>query len=446
MLRGTRFDWPESSSIEHPAEPIGDRRWRVPGSPATVPSGETDWMAALMTIPLERVRAETPGAGHVAHFDNAGAALMARPVLDAVVGHLELEASIGGYQAGARAGDAIAKSYDAVARLLNCEADEVAIVENATVAWNMAFHGLAHGFEPGDRVLTTMAEYASNYIAYLQVQARTGIAIEAVPNDRDGGLDCAALEAMIDPRVKLIAVNHVPTNGGLVNPAASIGEIANRHAIPYLLDACQSIGQMPIDVRAIGCDMASATARKYLRGPRGVGFLYVKRSMLERLEPTFLDLHAAQWVDPDRYEMRPDARRFENWENYVAGKIGLGVAVDYALGLGLESTYLRIQTLASALRDRLTALPGIAVTDLGRERCGIVTFAHAKIAPGEFAAALRDRAINVATSSRFSTLLDMDARGLDMVVRASVHYYNTEAEIDRLVAAVGHVIQAGPGR
>jgi cysteine desulfurase/selenocysteine lyase len=386
-----------------------------------------------MSIDLERVRRDTPGCAQVLHFNNAGASLMPRPVLDALIGHLQLEARIGGYEAADRVAPAIDHVYDALARLLNCRRDEVAFLENATRAWDMAFY--AFRFARGDRILTGMAEYASNYIAFLQVAGRTGAVVEPIPNDAHGQISVEALRRAIDDRVKLIALTHVPTNGGLVNPAAAVGRVARHAQIPYLLDACQSVGQMPIDVEAIGCDILSATGRKFLRGPRATGFLYVSRAMLDRLEPPFLDVHAATWVAPDRYEMRPDARRFENWETHVAGKLALGVAVDYALALGLGAIRDRVVALAELLRERLRETPGVSVHDLGTERCGIVTFAAGVDAASVKAQLARQR-INVTTSSRRSTLLDMDARGLTMVVRASVHYYNSEDEVDRFVRAV----------
>jgi selenocysteine lyase/cysteine desulfurase len=390
-----------------------------------------------VTIDLTRARGDTPGAAEVLHFNNAGAALMPMPVLEAQLRHLQQEAAIGGYEAADAADDRREAVYESIARLINAERQEIALVENATVAWDLAFYAIP--FKPGDRILTARAEYASNYIAFLQVARRTGAVIEVVPSDDSGALDVGALERMLDGRVRLIAITHVPTNGGLVNPAAEVGRVARRHGVLYLLDACQSVGQMPIDVAAIGCDMLSATGRKYLRGPRGCGFLYVRRGVLDQLEPPFLDLQAATWVAPDRYELRPDARRFENWESNIAAQLGLGAAVDYALGWGLAAIEARVVALAEDLRERLRALRGVTVTDIGRKRCGIVTFTVADRASDDVAAALHQRKINAATSSPRSTLLDATARRLPPVVRASVHYYNSEDEVVRFAGVLAEL-------
>ncbi|MSP89495.1 MAG: aminotransferase class V-fold PLP-dependent enzyme [Alphaproteobacteria bacterium] len=388
-----------------------------------------------MTIDLARIRADTPGCANVVHLNNCGAALPPRPVLDRVIDHLRLESEIGGYEAADRAHDELVRLYASAARLLNCKPDEIAIVENATRAWDMAFY--AFNFKPGDRILTAEAEYASNYIAFLQVSRRTGAIVETVPSDASGQLDVARLAAMIDNRVKLIAVTHVPTNGGLVNPAAAIGRVARAAGVPYLLDACQSFGQMPLDVEAIGCDLLSATGRKFMRGPRGTGLLYVRRAMLDRLEPPFLDLHAARWVARDRYEMVPGARRFENWESNIAAKLGLGTAIDYAFDLGLDAIYGRIRMLAGMLRTGLAAIPGVVVRDIGREQCGIVTFTREGFMPEAIKATLAAQRINVSISTAASTRLDMERRGLARVVRMGVHYYNSGDEIARVCAAIG---------
>ena len=318
-------------------------------------------------IDVERARRETPGCEERIHLNNAGAALQPTAVLEAVLGHLELETVLGGYEAEDAAAEALERVYDSAARLVGARRDEIAVVENATRAWDMAFYSIP--FRPGDRILTSEAEYASNYIAYLQVARRTGAVVEPVASDETGALSVEALREAMDERVRLISITHVPTNGGLVNPAAEVGAVAREAGCLYLLDACQSVGQLPVDVAAIGCDILSATSRKFLRGPRGCGFLYVRADRLDELEPPFLDLHAAEWTAPDRYEVRPDARRFENWESNVAAKLGLGAAIDYALEWGIDEIRERVVALADGLRGRLDAIPGVTVRDLGRVRC-----------------------------------------------------------------------------
>ncbi len=383
---------------------------------------------------IARARAETPGCAHGAHFTASGASLMPQCVIDAIQDHVDLEAKIGGYEAEDRCRDKIEHTYDALADMLHCRSDEIALVENATRGWDMAFY--AFDFGPGDRILTAQSEYASNYIAYLQIAKRTGAEIVTVPDDDNGQLDVTAMANLIDDQTKLIAVTHVPTSGGLVNPAAEIGKVAKDAGVPYLLDACQSAGQMPLNVKEIGCDMLSATGRKFLRGPRGTGFLYIRRELAEELEPPFLDLHAATWTGPDSYEIRRDARRFENWESYVAGRVGLGVAVDYAMDWGLDRIEARVTALADGLRDRLDALDGVTVRDLGAKRCGIVTFTVNGMGPEEIKLILARQDIHVLTSTASGTLLDMHARGLTELIRAGVHYFNSEEEVDRLVGAV----------
>lgn len=383
---------------------------------------------------VARLRAETPGCAHVTHLNNAGAALPPAPVTDAVIGHVRLEERIGGYEAAAAAAERIDHTYDAVARLLNADRREIACVENATRAWDMAFYALR--WQPGDRILTCRSEYASNAIAFLQTARRHGVSVEVVPDDAAGQIDVAALRAMLDERVKLIAITHVPTQGGLVNPAAEVGKAAREAGILYLLDACQSVGQMPIDVAEIGCDLLSATGRKFLRAPRGTGFLYCSSRVLPDLEPPFLDLHAATWTGPDSYEIRADARRFETWETNYAGKIALGTAVDYALDLGLDAIGTRVAALGETLRAALSARPGVTVRDLGARRCGIVSFTVDGVDSADVARHLAEHRINVSVSIGDYAQWDLRARGLASVVRASAHYYNTEDEIELLAASL----------
>ncbi|MEA2000312.1 MAG: aminotransferase class V-fold PLP-dependent enzyme [Actinomycetota bacterium] len=383
---------------------------------------------------IAQIRAETPGAAEVIHLNNAGASLPPAVVVDTAVQYLQEEATVGGYELADRRGEDLAGVYRSVAGVIGAHEDEIALVDNATRAWDMAFYSLA--FKPGDRILTTTTEYAANFIAYLQVAGRTGAMIEVVPDAPTGEIDVAALEAMIDDRVRLISINHMPTNGGLVNPAVAVGRVARDAGITYLLDACQTVGQMPIDVDEIGCDLLSATSRKYLRGPRGVGFLYVRDTLIESLDPVSLDLHAASWVAPDRYEVRSDAKRFETWESSSALRLGLGAACDYALNLGLDAIWDRVASLAAILRTALVSIPGVTVHDKGSVQGGIVTFSVADVGPGAVKAELAKHGVNVSTTTAFSARIDMEQRGLDDIVRASVHCFNTEEELDTALAVI----------
>ncbi|QOZ09483.1 aminotransferase class V-fold PLP-dependent enzyme [Bradyrhizobium sp. CCBAU 51765] len=382
-------------------------------------------------IDLDRIRADTPATSRLTYLHNAGAALMPTPVVAAMKQHIDLESEIGGYAAADREAQRLDAVYGSVARLLNAAPDEIALVENATVAWQMAFYSLP--FRRGDRILTAEAEYAANYVAFLQVAKRTGAIIDVVPSDASGELDVHALERMIDRRVKLIAITWVPTNGGLVNPAEAIGRIARAHGIPYLLDACQAVGQMAVDVEAIGCDMLSATGRKFLRGPRGTGFLYVRRALLQQLEPPMIDHFAAPWVSRNEYRLRDDARRFETWENNYAARLGLGAAVDYALEIGLAPIEERSRLLASGLRCGLFSIPGVIIYDLGRAPGAIISFTLYGYEAEAIVSSAATAGITIGASEPSSTRIDAEIRELPPLVRASPHYYNTQAEIDRLI-------------
>ncbi|MCB1479320.1 MAG: aminotransferase class V-fold PLP-dependent enzyme [Rhodobiaceae bacterium] len=391
-------------------------------------------------IDIGKLRRETPGVAHRVHLNNAGAALMPTPVLDAVKTHLDREAMIGGYEAAEETRDQHTAVYDSVARLIGASRDEIALAENATIAWQMAFY--AQPFAAGDRILTARAEYAANYVAFLHVARQTGAVIDIIPDDENGVLDPAALEEMIDERVRLIAITWVPTNGGLINPAAEVGRIARKYGIPYLLDACQAVGQMAVNVEDLGCDMLSATGRKFLRAPRGTGFLYVRRKILGKLHPPLIDHFGAPWVALDRYDLRPDARRFETWENNYAAHYGLGAAVDYALNVGIDGIEQRCRMLGSQLRADLSEIPGVDVYDLGPDPAAIVTFSVAGREADDVKAHMAGLGINVSRSNPSSTLLDATARNLPTLVRASPHYYNTEEELQKLVEACRSLVAA----
>ena len=379
--------------------------------------------------PLSRWRDDTPGVKDVIHLNNAGASLMPTPVIMAIKDYLEEEIHYGGYETAAKYRKQLDKTYHSLANLINAKPEEIAILENATAAWRQAFLSLS--FSAGDVILTSKAEYASNYIAYLQMQKRKGVNIKVIPNDSYGQVDIGALKAMINQKTKLISITHIPTNGGLVNPAKEIGKIARKNGVLYLLDACQSVGQLPLDVRELGCDFLSATGRKYLRGPRGTGFLFVNKELLPELEPIALDLHSAKWTSISTYEMRPDARRFEDFESNMANQLGLGAAAEYAQSQGLELIWNRIKDLASLLRSSLEAIDGVKVHDLGKVKGGIVSFTLKNWPAEKLSLKLRQEKINVSVIVPEGTLVDMQARSLGNMIRASVHYYNSEEEIHK---------------
>lgn len=355
-------------------------------------------------------------------------------MLDTVTDYLREESRYGGYEVAEAHVERLSSVYDTLAALVGADRSEIALTDSATRAWDSVFSAMT--FRDGDRILTTSSEYASNVIAFLQAARRSGASVEFVPNRPTGEIDPDALESMIDERVCLIAINHVPTNSGLVNPAADVGRVANAHRVPYLLDACQSVGQMPVDVESIGCDLLSATSRKFLRGPRGAGFLCVRAAMLEQLEPSVLDLYGARWEALDRYVMRPDARRFELWERSPALMLGMGEAAAYAMQVGVDEIWERITWLGAMLRAALTGVRGVTVRDIGLVQGAIVTFTVNGRDANVVKAALRDQAINVSVVTPSSARFDMEERQLPDLVRASVHYFNTEQEVERLVEAV----------
>jgi len=383
-------------------------------------------------------RQETKGTANVNHFNNAGASLPPDEVLTTLINYLEDEATMGGYEAEARYQPELLCTYDLIAQLINADRDEIAILESASAAWMIAFNGIS--FSKGDEIITSEMEYVTNLIGFLHVQKRDGIHIKVIPNDEHGNFSLPALEEAISPKTKLLAITHIGSGTGGMTPIVAIGAIARKHGILYLLDACQSAGQVPIDVKEIGCDMLSVTGRKYLRAPRGTGFLFVKKELRNQLKLTAIDGFNAEWVTTTDYKLRDDGRRFELYEKNRALNLGLGKAVAYALNIGVNRIWARIQILSATLRRKLESIDGITLHDVGTQKCGIVTFSIRGITPLDIKTKLAAKKINVSVAMAKSTLYYMDKNQLTSVVRASVHYYNTQEEIDTLCRAVVEIL------
>ena len=395
----------------------------------------------LTDLEVEHARAVTPGCApelDQIHLNHAGASLPPRVVVDTQLEYLQREATVGGYElANERAADldAVAGS---IARLLHARPHEIGRFENATAAWNAAFWSVP--MAPGQRILVHDHEYGANSVAFLRAFEEYGVVIERVRSDESGQVSVAAMaDALSGGDVALVSLTHVPTNGGLVNPAAEIGALARSADVPFLIDACQSVGQLDIDVDVIGCDFLSATGRKFLRGPRGTGFLYVRESILDRVRPAQPDHHGADLEASDRYVLAPGAQRFEYWEYNHAAWLGLGAAVDHALGWGTDRIEATVTLRATQLRERLVDA-GWRVYDQGVRQCAIVTVGSGRSdgpTAEELAARLTERRIHSTWTLAGSSRYDVERRNLPSLLRLSVHYTTTVDELDRTVDVLG---------
>ncbi|GAB4045468.1 aminotransferase class V-fold PLP-dependent enzyme [Spirosoma litoris] len=391
---------------------------------------------------LLSLRTDTPGTQHVVHVNNAGAALMPKPVIDAITQHIALEAEIGGYEAAEIRKATIQEFYASTADLLNTTANHIAATASATDAYAKALSSIP--FQRGDVVLTTTNDYVSNQIAFLSLKKRFGIEIVRVEDEPTGGVSVADMAEKIRTlRPRLVAVTHVPTNSGLVQSVEAIGEICQEYDVLYLVDACQSVGQLPVDVTQIHCDFLTATCRKFLRGPRGVGFLYVSdKVLMANMAPLFVDLHGASWESADSYQLEPTAKRFEDWEFPYALVLGAAEANRYALSVGIDAIAERNAQLCTILRKKLSQLPGVRLYDEGEQLSSIITLFSETKSAAELKSALLARRINTSISPYDAAILDFGRKGmLTATLRISPHYYNTEDEMNTFVDALNDILR-----
>jgi selenocysteine lyase/cysteine desulfurase len=394
-------------------------------------------------VDQERVakwRADTPGCSSRIHLNNAGAALMPRAVVDAIRHHLDLETRIGGYEAAAEQEGAIARCYDAVAALCGTGAENIAFTSSATAAFVQAIS--AHSFQRGDVLITSRLDYTSYQIQYLSLAERYGLKVLHAPDLPEGGIDPDGVRSLLrdHPTCRFVSVSWIPTHAGTIQDVAAVGAACEAAGVPFHVDACQAVGQLPIDLATLRCDYLSATGRKFLRGPRGTGFLYVSdRALARGARPLFIDMRGAVWSSPDSFAPATGARRFEEWEFAYALLLGLGEAARYASAAGVESCGLRAGALASRVRKGLASMDGVTVLDRGRQLSAIVTASFAGSDGGEITTALAKRGINVVATRQWFGLLDFGPRGVTSGVRISPHYYNTTEEVDALLAALREV-------
>ncbi len=384
---------------------------------------------------LNALRSDTPGIKGRLHLDNCGSSLMPMPVIDAVKSHFALEAEVGGYVAQERHQGDIEYFYDRLACLLGGDQTEYAFTPSAVEAWVRAFYSVP--MHEGDNIVTAFNEYCANYIAYVHQARRRGVEIRTIGANKQGQLDLDALAAAVDDRTRLISISLVPSSSGQINDVAAVGRIARRAEVMFLLDACQSIGQLPVNVAEIGCDMLTGTGRKFLRGPRGTGFLYVSHQARERLDPVFLTNASGRWVDaPDQFDMRDDARIFEGWERNIAGMLGLSAALGYLLDNGVERLTSRLQHVARTLRSGLAALPNTEMTCPAESDAAIITFSVDGHSADDVKKILEAENIAVQIARAEHTRIDLQARGIESVVRVSPHYFTSEEEIDRFLQRI----------
>jgi cysteine desulfurase/selenocysteine lyase len=386
-----------------------------------------------------RWRAETPGCAGRIHLNNAGAALAPSCVVEAVRGHLARETEIGGYEAAEEAAERVAGVYEAIGELIGAPGRNVAVVENATAGMALALSSF--DLRPGDRIVTSLTDYPSNHIMYMALGERLGVETVVAAERPEGGVDPESVRELVrDPRCRLVALTWVPTNSGLVQAAHEVGEVCSEAGVPFVVDACQCVGQMAIDVGRLRCDFLTASARKFLRGPRGIGFLYVSDAALDRgAHPLFPDMRGASWTAPREFRLAAGAARFENWEFSYALVLGMGAAARYTSAVGAAGMS-RAWRLAAELRQRLAAMPWARLLDRGAERCAIVSLAVPGRDAEELKLRLRERGVNTSAANREHGLLDMDAKRAATTLRISPHYYNTEQELDAAVEALAELV------
>jgi cysteine desulfurase/selenocysteine lyase len=381
---------------------------------------------------IHSIRKDTKGLSDKIFLNSAGSSLMPEVVLKTMIDYLQQEEMNGGYETANRNAELITGFYEETAKLINAKASNMAFTSSATDAYIKALSSIS--FTEGDCIITTNDDYVSNQIAFISLQKKYNIEIIRLKNLPDHELDLEDLENIIQKRnPKLVAVTHIPTNSGLIQNVEGVGKICRKYNVLYLVDACQSVGQRVVDVEKIGCDFLTATGRKFLRGPRGTGFLYVSdRAIAQNLAPIFLDMSGAVWTGFNEYELIKTAKRFELWENSYAALLGFTEAVKYANNIGLSAIEDYNQKLSRKLRNALQN-KGFRVLDEGNNLSSIITFCAQDGSIESIQKILKEHNVYFSVSPKNGALIDFTHKKVDGVIRFSPHYFNTSDEIEAVL-------------
>ena len=449
--------------------------------------------------------------GTVIHLNHAGASPSPNTVLERVIKHMKLEQKLGGYAAAELVKDELNSVYDKVCQLIHARNphQEIALMESATVAFTKIFYTIVYAIQQQNEkdknskqrnvILISDVEYAANVVAICKFATEYNWVVLSLPSSvvdgkSTGIVDIEQLDKILsgtykykdhgetttkilDPdTIGLICITHIPTNCGIINPIEQIGQMIQSYndansnngdsdnipSMYYIVDTCQSIGHVNVDVQTIQCHGLIGTGRKYLRGPRGTGFLYVSSSIVNDLIPNHIDhygipitLGVPSKLDDDgdnininkvainenniiQYQPRVGATRFEYWESNIANKLGLGVAIQYCIDIGIDSIEADIKSRSKYLRNKLKKLPKVNIYHGDDSTCGIVTFSiigmegdDIKNIKQQLFASSDTYKFEVSTTQDTSTPIDsliMDAPKL--LIRVSVSYTTTTTEID----------------
>jgi len=383
-------------------------------------------------IDLNAIRQETSGCMDKIFLNSAGGSLMPKIVAETMTDYILLEQQHGAYESVAKKSEQLNRFYVEAAKLINTQPDNIAFTVSSTDAYAKALSSIE--FRDGDVIITTNDDYVSNQMAFFSLQKKRGVKLIRVKNLPDHELDLEDLENLIRKyNPKLVAVTHIPTNSGLIQNVEGVGKICRQYDVLYLVDACQSVGQIVVDVKKIGCDLLTATGRKFLRGPRGTGFLYVSDKVLAKnMAPVFLDMNGAQWTDFDDYTLLKTAKRFELWETSISSFLGLTEALHYANGIGMQNIESYNKKLAETLRTGLLN-NGLRVLDQGQNLSSIVTFVDQNGDIENLYRILKENNVYFSVSNKSNALIDFTMKDLDRAIRLSPHYFNTSEEIEEVV-------------